>query len=257
MYPIDATSYRSVKGFNQRVRFLIMHYTALNFANSVNALSGDATLSAHYLVPDPDDQSYIDAGFNDMRIFNLVDEKDRAWHAGLSAWAGRNNLNDTSIGIENVNLASVNAGKWTFPPYPAVQVEAIIQLAQSVLQRYPDITPTQVVGHSDVAPGRKFDPGAAFPWRKLYEAGIGAWFDDATKQQYSDEFAEHGTPDQAAIKAKLKTYGYNVAGATGAGGYKNLIQAFQLHFRPADWQGTVDNETAAILYALVDKYFNK
>lgn len=173
MYPIDATSYRSVKGFNQRVRFLIMHYTALNFADSVNALSGDATLSARYLVPDLDDQSDIDASLNDMRIFNLVDEKDRAWQVGLSAWAGRNNLNDTSIGIENVNLASVTAGKWTFPPYPAVQIEAIIPLAQPVLQRYPDIPPTQVVGHSDVAPGRKFDPGAAFSWRKLYEAGIG------------------------------------------------------------------------------------
>ncbi len=192
-----------------------------------------------------------------MRIFNLVDEKDRAWHAGLSAWAGRNNLNDTSIGIENVNLASVNEGEFTFPPYHPVQIAAIIQLAQDILRRYPEITPTQIIGHSDVAPGRKFDPGAAFPWKTLFDAGIGAWYDEATKQQYLDKFAAQGLPDQAAITAKLKTYGYNTAGATDAGLYKHLIQAFQLHFRPADWQGTVDSETAAILYALVDKYFKK
>lgn len=163
MYPIDATSYRSVKGFNQRVRFLIMHYTALNFADSVNALSGDATLSARYLVPDLDDQSDIDASLNDMRIFNLVDEKDRAWQAGLSAWAGRNNLNDTSIGIENVNLASVTAGKWTFPPYPAVQVEAIIPLAQPVLQRYPDIPPPRWSAIVMLPPAANSIPARRFP----------------------------------------------------------------------------------------------
>jgi N-acetyl-anhydromuramyl-L-alanine amidase AmpD len=81
MYQVDYNSYRSVNGFNRRVRFLIMHYTALDFENSIIALTG-SSVSAHYLVPDPSDKSYTGAGFKDMRIFNLVDENERAWHAG-------------------------------------------------------------------------------------------------------------------------------------------------------------------------------
>lgn len=85
MYNIDYNSFRSVKGFNRRVRFLVMHYTAFNFKDSIDALTGPS-VSAHYLVPDPTEQTYIDAGFKDMRIFNLVDENERAWHAGVSYW---------------------------------------------------------------------------------------------------------------------------------------------------------------------------
>ncbi|WP_208431946.1 N-acetylmuramoyl-L-alanine amidase, partial [Bartonella bovis] len=105
MYQIDYNSYRSVKSFNRRVRFLVMHYTSINFKDSIIALTGSA-VSAHYLVPDPSEKTYVEAGFKDMRIFNLVDENERAWHAGVSSWAGRSNLNDTSIGIEIVNLAT-------------------------------------------------------------------------------------------------------------------------------------------------------
>lgn len=150
MYSIDYNSYRSVKGFNRRVRFLVMHYTALDFKASITALTGPS-VSAHYLIPDPLEKTYIDAGFKDMRIFNLVDENERAWHAGVSSWAGRSNLNDTAIGIETVNLASDNNGVFVFPPYNPVQIDAIKELAANILQRYPDITPVNVVGHSDIA----------------------------------------------------------------------------------------------------------
>lgn len=107
MYTVDYNSYRAIKGFNHRVRFLVMHYTALDFKASITALTGPS-VSAHYLIPDPSEKTYIDAGFKDMRIFNLVDENERAWHAGVSSWAGRSNLNDTAIGIETVNLACDN-----------------------------------------------------------------------------------------------------------------------------------------------------
>ncbi|KGT91279.1 N-acetylmuramoyl-L-alanine amidase [Erwinia typographi] len=256
MYQIDYNSYRSVKGFNRRIRFLVMHYTAGDFAASAADLSGDGTVSAHYLIPDTDDPTYTAAGFSDMRIFNLVDENERAWHAGVSQWADRTNLNDTSIGIEIVNQASEDEnGNFTFPPYTDVQVEAIRELALNILQRYPDITPVNVVGHSDIAPGRKSDPGPAFPWKTLYYAGIGAWYDDDTRSAYEAQFSSDGLPSDDDIVAKLKAYGYDVSGATTDSGLQLLIRAFQLHFRPDNYDGVIDTETAAVLYALTGKYF--
>ncbi|WP_208436108.1 N-acetylmuramoyl-L-alanine amidase [Bartonella phoceensis] len=311
MYQIDYNSYRSVKSFNPRVRFLVMHYTSFDFKESVMALTGE-NVSAHYLVPDPSERAYLEAGFKDMRIFSLVDESKRAWHAGVSSWAGRSNLNDTSIGIEMVNLArdysdsseqtyveealkgvcvlnpvgndeyelQENIGSWTegskvngtvlqlekvnlvtynnedfiFPPYNPTQIDAVKELAFNILQRYPDIMPTNVIGHSDIAIGRKSDPGAAFPWKELYLAGIGAWYDDELKAHYQERFGKN-FPPEADVLAKLKCYGYDISDACTEIGYKNLIRAFQLHFRQENYDGILDVETAAIIYALVDKYF--
>ncbi|WP_455479091.1 N-acetylmuramoyl-L-alanine amidase [Bartonella sp. B23] len=311
MYYIDYNSYRSVKSFNRRVHFLVMHYTSIDFKASIEALTG-LKVSAHYLVPDPSEKTYTEAGFKDMRIFNLVDENERAWHAGVSSWAGRNNLNDTSIGIEIVNLATKNAyccdetylkaglkdmrgfnpgdkddpaqqvgahllsedsklndkaaehgsvdlvsydsEAYRFPPYNPIQIDAVKQLALNILQRYPDIMPTDVVGHSDIAIGRKSDPGAAFPWKELYKAGIGAWYDDELKDHYQKQFRET-LPAKADILAKLKQYGYDISASFTENGYKDLIRAFQLHFRQENYDGALDVETSAIIYALVDKYF--
>lgn len=253
MFKIDYNSYRSVASFNQRVRFLVLHYTAQNFVNSVKFLTGKS-VSAHYLVPDPTDTGYQAAGFNGVRIFNLVDENERAWHAGASKWGNRNNLNDTSIGIEIVNLASGNGEYITFPPFNPQQIEAVTQLAQNILQRYPDITPVNVVAHSDIAPGRKSDPGPQFPWRQLYHAGVGAWYDEATKQQYQQSYGSHGLPAQQQLLTLFAKYGYDISAATGAEGYRQLVRAFQLHFRQQRYDGVMDVETAAILRALVDKY---
>lgn len=249
---IDFNSYRSVEGFNQRVRFLIMHYTAIDFIGSVRALTGPSA-STHYLIPDPADKTYVEAGFNDMRVFNLVDEKERAWHAGVSAWAGRTNLNDSSIGIEIVNLATDNDGIFIFPPYNAAQIEAVIALATNIIQRYPEITPTNVIGHSDIAPGRKSDPGSAFPWKQLYAAGVGAWFDEETKEKFSEKFHD-ALPEKDEIIGMLKKYGYDTSEAKNEENYTQLIRAFQLHFRPCNYSGRLDVETAAILYALIEKY---
>ncbi|WP_260961650.1 N-acetylmuramoyl-L-alanine amidase [Pseudomonas citri] len=254
MVPIDNSRYRSRKGYNSRIRFLVFHYTAGNFSSSVNALTG-ASVSAHYLIPDITDPSYLNAGFKDQQIFNLVDESQRAWHAGVSSWGGRSNLNDTSIGVEIVNLASDHQGQFTFPPYEARQIEAIEDLALDILKRYPDISPVNVVAHSDIAAGRKSDPGPMFPWQALYAKGIGAWFDAPTQKAYTQAYQCNGLPTREQLLGLFKKYGYDTSAAATGAGFQRLVRAFQLHFRPANHDGVMDIETAANLAALVKKYF--
>ncbi|YBV97848.1 N-acetylmuramoyl-L-alanine amidase [Phyllobacteriaceae bacterium JZ32] len=250
---IDYNSYKTTKSFGKRIRFLILHYTAVNFSDSIAELTKGPT-SAHYLVPDPTDPTYIQAGFKEMRIFSLVDECDRAWHAGVSAWEDRTSLNDTSIGIETVNLARDDNGVFRFPPFQKAQIEVIIALARNILQRYPDITPTHVLGHSDIAVGRKSDPGAAFPWHQLHKSGVGAWYDSSTKAMFLKRYGKHPLSKEAALQL-FKTYGYDTSSAATDAGFKSLVRAFQLHFRPAKYDGVLDVETAAILASLVSKYF--
>ncbi|CAM2895208.1 N-acetylmuramoyl-L-alanine amidase [Moritella viscosa] len=249
---IDYNSYRATKSFNRRVRFVVLHYTAANFSASVKSLTGDS-VSSHYLIPDKTDKTYCNAGFSDMRVFNLVDEAERAWHAGKSSWMGRSNLNDTSIGIEIVNQASYSNGKFIFPQYSTDQIEAVKSLLKNILQRYPDIDPTHIVGHSDIAPGRKSDPGSSFPWKDLYEEGIGAWYDKETVDRYLGEYT-YKLPNQDKIISMLKVYGYDTSVISSEKEFRNIVRAFQLHFRPEDCRGNIDTETASILSALVEKY---
>ncbi|AJC23425.2 N-acetylmuramoyl-L-alanine amidase [Pandoraea pulmonicola] len=259
LIPIDYNSYRSTVSYDSRVRFLVMHYTAQNFKDSIQSLASEKSkVSAHYLVPDPTDPSYRDSGRTAVQIFSLVDESSRAWHAGVSVWADRTNLNDSSIGIEHVNLAtSDSSGEIHFPPYNPEQLEATRQLAQNILQRYPNITPTRVVGHSDIAIGRKSDPGPCFPWKALHDSGIGAWYDEATKQKYTDLFKSQGVPPIWDVMQKFRAYGYDTSVGVGDPPleFSQLVRAFQLHFRPGNYDGNLDVDTAATLYALVEKYF--
>lgn len=254
MKPIKYNTHRATKSFNSRIRFLIFHYTAGNFSSSITTLTGP-NVSAHYLVPFITDPSYITAGYTEQEVFNLVDESQRAWHAGASQWSNRNSLNDTSIGIEIVNLATFNEGVFNFPPYHPEQICAIEKLALNILERYPDISPTQVLGHADIAIGRKSDPGPEFPWQALYLKGVGAWFDEATRDSLLEHYNQTGIPDRTELLKLFKTYGYDVAGAATEQGYTQLVRAFQLHFRPQTYDGIMDAETAARLAALVRKYF--
>lgn len=252
MFTIDYNAYRTLKPYGKRVRFLVLHYTALDFAGSVKALTTGAA-SAHYLIPDPTDPSYRAAGFKGQKIFNLVAEEDRAWHAGVSQWAGRSGLNDTSIGIEIVNQATDVDGVFTFPDYQASQIRALKQLARNILQRYPDMTPKNVVAHSDIAVGRKSDPGPKLPWKDLAEAGIGAWYDEAVKGKYHQQFSD-GMPGREQVIQAFSRYGYGVETPASDVFFSNLVRAFQLHFRPENYDGVLDAETCAILYALNEKY---
>ncbi len=241
-------------GFNQRngeqVQQVILHYTAAPFASSLRTLTQDG-VSAHYLLPDPNESGYRSAGYDELRVFRLVEEYQRAWHAGVSHWGGRDNLNSRSIGVEIVNLARDDKGVFTFPAYAPEQVQALIALVRDVLGRYPQMGPTDILGHSDVAYWRKSDPGPQLPWRCLFEAGVGAWFDEATRRMYQRRF-NLGLPPEVELERAFQRYGYKAA--ANRQGFELRTRAFQMHFRGRDYGGVLDAETCAILYALNEKY---
>ena len=142
----------------------------------------------------------------------------------------------------------------TFLPYPDAQIDLLIALIRDVLARNPDIGPVDITGHADIAPDRKVDPGPQFPWRRLYEAGIGAWYDEATMARYLEEFGQQ-LPELSLLQAALSAYGYDVDISGEADDRTRFaVRAFQMHFRPADHDGRFDAETAAILFALLEKY---
>lgn len=242
------------QGFNERngepVRQVILHYTAAAFASSLRTLTQDG-VSAHYLLPNPNEASYLAAGYDELRAFRLVDEDKRAWHAGVSHWGGRDNLNSRSIGIEIVNQARDDGGVFTFPAYTEEQIEVLILLLRDLLGRYPQVGPTDILGHSDVAYWRKSDPGPRLPWRQMHQAGVGAWFDEPTRAMYQRRFCM-GLPPEVEAERAFQRYGYKPAQNRQA--FEHRTRAFQMHFRPRDFCGFLDAETCAILYALNEKY---
>ncbi|TFY84463.1 N-acetylmuramoyl-L-alanine amidase [Pseudomonas kairouanensis] len=242
------------QGFNERngeaVRQVILHYTAAPFASSLHTLTREG-VSAHYLLPDSREPSYCAAGYDELRVFRLVDEGKRAWHAGVSQWGGRDNLNSRSIGIEIVNLARDDAGVFTFPAYGEAQIQVLIMLLRDILGRHPQIGPTDILGHCDVAYWRKSDPGPRLPWRCLHEAGVGAWFDEAARAMYQRRFCVR-LPPEVEVERAFQRYGYKPAQNRQA--FELRTRAFQMHFRARDFCGFLDAETCAILYALNDKY---
>lgn len=234
------------KNYDTRIRSLVMHFTAGDYAESLSALVDHGGLSSHYLLPAPNDTSYPE---HKLRIIQLVPEHARAWHAGVSSWQNRFGLNDTSIGIEIVyepecqNTIPYREAAWEganrpclFPQYAPEQIALLIELSKTLLQRYPDIHPTAVVGHSDIAPQRKNDPGPNFPWRELADAGIGAWYDELEFTQAKTEFATR-LPSLKWLQFALAEYGYEMP-MTGCfdAVTSNVISAFQMHFTPDNYQ---------------------
>lgn len=240
--------------FNDRngepVRQVVLHYTAAPFASSLRTLTHDG-VSAHYLLPDPNEPDYRAAGYDELRVFRLVDEDKRAWHAGFSHWECRDNLNSRAISIEIVNLARDDGDVFTFPAYAEEQIDVLIALLRDILGRYPHIGPTDVLGHSDVAYWRKSDPGPRLPWRRLYEAGVGAWFDETTRAMYERRFCL-GLPPEVEVERAFQRFGYKPAWNRQA--FEQRTRAFQMHFRPRDYCGFLDSETCAVLYALNERY---
>lgn len=246
-YYADVT--HSSQSQNDRIRFLIFHYTALDDTRSLQVLTTGG-VSAHYLIP-----STPSLKNGKPVIFQLVPEAKRAWHAGSSDWNGRNNLNDTSVGIEIVNLGfTENQQGKTWYPFHQSQVNALVLLAKDIIQRY-QISPDNVLAHSDIAPLRKFDPGPLFPWKVLAQQGIGAWPDDMTVNKYLASRNFSDLASVASIQEALAKYGYKIP-QTGQldKETQQVISAFQMHFRPENISGTPDAHTEAIALALVEKY---
>jgi N-acetylmuramoyl-L-alanine amidase len=226
-----------------RIDVIVLHYTASSAPIAKQTLT-EKEVSSHYLVTDD----------NPPVIYRLVNETQSAWHAGDSSWFGRTYLNSSSIGIEIVHPGwTKNAVGDPGPPYPTEQIAVITALIKDIAARH-GVAPENIVGHSDIAPLRKQDPGPAFPWRALASAGVGRWFDETAAQKYVLEFQKNGPPDINWFQKQLKRVGYDVPD-TGALDKKTTaaLTAFQLHFRARSVSGLPDSETAAVLLALPSK----
>ncbi|MCX2589313.1 MULTISPECIES: peptidoglycan recognition protein family protein [Proteus] len=239
-------------GQDNRVKYLIMHYTAANDAVSLKTLTG-GTVSSHYLIPTK--PKFIN---NKPIVLSLVNENKRAWHAGLSQWGNSAGLNDGSIGIEITNLGYKDEGilRYWFS-YTPEQVLTITLMMKDIIQRY-SIEPQNVLGHSDIAPQRKVDPGPLFPWAELAKQGIGAWPDEETVAFYLAGREISEPVDIANFQTLLAKYGYQTptSGVLDPETQK-VVSAFQMHFRASDIKGIPDAQSEAILMALIDKYRTK
>ncbi|WJD48047.1 N-acetylmuramoyl-L-alanine amidase [Enterobacter sp. PGRG2] len=231
-----------------RIKVLVIHYTADDFDASLATLT-DKHVSSHYLIPA---RPPLHQG--KPRIWQLVPEQDLAWHAGVSFWRGATRINDTSIGIELENRGWQKvAGSKRFTPFEPQQIAALVPLAKNIIHSY-NILPQNVVAHSDIAPQRKDDPGPLFPWQALAQQGIGAWPDDDRVAFYLNG-RDPATPvDQAQLLDLLARYGYEVKPEMTPAQKKRVIVAFQMHFRPARWDGVADAQSLAIAEALLEKY---
>ncbi len=205
-----------------RVDLLVLHYTGMPTAGAALARLCDpaAEVSAHYTID------------TDGAVYAHVPEDRRAWHAGRSFWRGDRDVNSRSIGIELVNPGHEHG----YVPFPEPQMAALVELAKGVAARHA-IPPDGVVGHSDVAPARKEDPGELFDWRRLAAHGLGLWPD------IRPEDAAPGWTE-AEVRDLLARYGYDAD-------EPRALLAFQRRFVPDRLTGRADDRTAAALRALV------
>lgn len=236
--PID-TRY-SARVQESRALFLVLHYTVGDLPQSIKTLT-EGEVSVHYLVSDE----------TPPVIYRLVDEDRLAWHAGASAWRGHTLLNASSIGIEIVHPGFRNtpAGR-EYLPFPQAQIDALIPLVKDIVARH-HIRPERIVGHSDVAPQRKEDPGPTFPWQRLADEGLIAW-PDAQRVAAQRAVFEAALPDVAWFQNALAQHGFEVP-RTGLldEATRRVISAFQMRYRPANHEGLPDAETAALVQVLI------
>lgn len=223
---------------DHRVQYLILHFTGLDWEKSLKILTEDR-VSSHYLVrADP------------VEVYRLVDEDRRAWHAGVSSWKGQTQLNSASIGIEIVNPGDVERpGGVVYHPYPDAQIDTVIALVKDIAARH-GIRGDRILGHSDIAPLRKVDPGPTFPWKRFADEGIIPWPDAAEVAEARKRF-EAAPPDIAWYQDRLEAHGFGIPrSGTFDPTTRRILAAFQMKYRPGKYDGDPDAETAAILDVL-------
>lgn len=201
---------------------LVLHYTGMKSAEAALARLCDpaARVSAHYTIDE------------EGTVYAMVPEARRAWHAGVSWWAGARDINARSIGIELVNPGH----EFGYRAFGEAQIAALIALAREIVGRHP-IPAWRILGHSDIAPQRKIDPGELFPWSRLAESGIGLW------PMPGDD------PGADAVPELLAQFGYDPEAPL-----QKLVTAFQRHFRPSRVDGMADDETRRVLSGLIALY---
>jgi len=239
----SAAQVRASPNFGERaapgvVDMLLLHYTGMADADDALSWLCDpaSQVSCHYFV------------FEDGRIVQLVAEEDRAWHAGQSVWHGESDINSRSIGIEIANPGH----EFGYRAFEEIQIQAVIALCADILQRRP-VPPHRVLAHSDVAPDRKEDPGELFPWERLAKAGIGRWVAPAPIQVGMELLPGAMGPPINALQAMLTKLGY---GCDRTGVYdlqtKQVVRAFQRHFRQERVDGIADRSTLETLRSLLE-----
>jgi N-acetyl-anhydromuramyl-L-alanine amidase AmpD len=217
------------------VTLLILHHTAGSLPSSLDVLQGKDPkhkVGVHYVVTDEPQP----------RVIRMVPENLAAYHAGKSGWGKLTNLNQNSIGIEVVNYDG------NVYPYSEAQADVLFALCDEIIRRH-DIKPWNVLAHSDIAVGRKVDPGLKFPWAKLASLGIGAW---PLPNEVAENLSKKRKLKPEYCRSLLSAYGYVLE--PGDAGLKLGVESFQRHFRPAKVDGVIDNETIAILEALLRRY---
>jgi N-acetylmuramoyl-L-alanine amidase len=208
---------------DERISMVVLHYTDMPSADAALTRLCDpaAKVSAHYLITE------------EGEVIRLVDESMRAWHAGMSYWRGKSNVNGASIGIELVNPGHTCG----YRPFPDAQIDALVPLLHRIVDEY-DIPRANIVGHSDIAPQRKLDPGELFPWDRLAEYRLA--LPRPMKLELGDPFDNDGS-----FYLALERYGYDVSDG------KKAVEAFQRRWRPEKIDGEIDGQIRAILFQLL------
>jgi len=209
---------------SKAIDLIVLHYTGMRDAEAALQRLSDpaAKVSSHYLIDEQGD------------VYRLVDESRRAWHAGVSYWQGERDVNGVSVGIELANPGH----DFGYRPFPEAQMTALVELCRGLLARHP-IPPARIVGHSDVAPRRKIDPGELFDWQALAAVGFGLWPEPL-----------EGPADPALVLKALARIGYEIGQAETDDITRAAIAAFQRHFRPSRIDGEIDPDTRRLIYGL-------
>jgi N-acetylmuramoyl-L-alanine amidase len=239
--PAPEIEWRQSPNFDDRggaeIDMLVLHYTGMPTQEGALAwlCSPQSRVSSHYFV------------FENGRIVQSVAERDRAWHAGASVWRGATNINARSIGIEIANPGH----EYDYRPFPSEQIEAVIALCALIVSRHA-IPARNLVAHSDIAPTRKQDPGELFPWSRLSEAGLGLFVEPTRDRTGVALSTGSQGPEVQQLQQSLAAYGY---GVPQSGEYDELtrqvVAAFQRHFRPARVDGVADQATRDTLKRLL------